>query len=56
MKRAWLDLDGVTDEWVEKLKVEKVSDGGRPRLLNPVGFAALFDNLKPCDWCCCINE
>ena len=55
-KRAWLDLDGVTDEWVANLKVEKVANGAPPRLLDPVAFAALFDRRKPCDCCCCINE
>ena len=36
-KRAWLDLDGVTDEWVNGLKVEKTA-AARPALLSPVGF------------------
>src|ERR1700687_649475 len=57
-KRAWLDLDGVTDEWIAGLKVEKVANGGRPKLLDPASFAALFDANKDCTCCsrCCLDE
>ena len=56
-KRAWLDLDGVTDEWIKGLKVETVAGGGRPALLDPAGFAALFDGRKSCcGGCCCVGE
>jgi NitT/TauT family transport system substrate-binding protein len=55
-KRAWLDLDGVTDEWVNGLEVEKVAGGGRPKLLDPAGFAALFEDRKTCCDCCCLSE
>jgi len=55
-KRAWLDLDGVTDEWVEGLKVEKVAGGGPPKLLDPAGFAALFEGRRSCCACCCLSE
>jgi NitT/TauT family transport system substrate-binding protein len=55
-KQAWLDLDGVTDEWVNGLKVEKVAGGGRPKLLDPAAFAALFEGRKECCACCCLNE
>jgi sulfonate transport system substrate-binding protein len=55
-KRAWLDLDGVTDAWVNGLKVEKVAEGGRPRLLDPAAFAALFDGRRTCCACCCIAD
>jgi NitT/TauT family transport system substrate-binding protein len=51
-RRAWLDLDGVTDEWVEGIKVHKVADGGRPALLEPAAFAALFDGRKTGCGCC----
>jgi NitT/TauT family transport system substrate-binding protein len=54
-RRAWLDLDGVTDEWVNGLKVERVANGGRPRLLDPAGFAALFEGRKACCACCCLE-
>jgi NitT/TauT family transport system substrate-binding protein len=58
VKRAWLDLDGVTDEWVNNLKVEKVADGGPVRLLEPAQFAALFEVKKDCTCCCrcCIDR
>jgi NitT/TauT family transport system substrate-binding protein len=46
-KKAWLDLDGVTDDWVKGLQVEKVAGGGRPAQLSPVDFAALFKG-EPC--------
>jgi NitT/TauT family transport system substrate-binding protein len=55
-KRAWLDLDGVTDEWINGLKIEKVANGGRPKLLDPAGFAALFEGRKVCCNCCCLTE
>jgi NitT/TauT family transport system substrate-binding protein len=42
-QRAWQDLDGVNDEWVKLLKVEKVADGGKPVLLTPQEFAAVYD-------------
>jgi NitT/TauT family transport system substrate-binding protein len=54
--RAWLDLDGVTDEWVNGLKVEKVAEGGRPKMLEPAAFAALFEGRKNCCSCCCVGE
>jgi NitT/TauT family transport system substrate-binding protein len=58
VQRAWLDLDGVTDEWVNDLKVEKVADGGPARLLPPAQFAALFEVKKDCTCCCrcCIDR
>jgi NitT/TauT family transport system substrate-binding protein len=49
-RRAWLDLDGVTDEWVNSLKVARV--GGRPRLLDPYQFAELFKGSQSCCACC----
>jgi NitT/TauT family transport system substrate-binding protein len=55
-KRAWLDLDGVTDDWIKDLKVEKVAGGGRPKLLDPTEFAALFEHRKSCCNCCCLTE
>jgi NitT/TauT family transport system substrate-binding protein len=51
-RRAWLDLDGVTDDWVNSLKVRKVSGGGPPRLLAPAAFAALFDGRSSSCGCC----
>jgi NitT/TauT family transport system substrate-binding protein len=54
-ERAWLDLDGVTDQWLQGLKVERVANGGRPRRLDPAAFAALCEGRLCCD-CCCINR
>jgi len=57
-KRAWVDLDGVSDEWVNNLTVEKVADGGRPRVLPPEQFVVLFEAKKDCTCCCrcCIEQ
>jgi NitT/TauT family transport system substrate-binding protein len=52
-QRAWLDLDGVTDDWINGLKVEQVAHGGRARLLDPAAFAALFDGPKESGNCAC---
>ncbi|OWK38299.1 ABC transporter substrate-binding protein [Fimbriiglobus ruber] len=55
-KRAWVDLEGVTDERVLAMKVERIEGGGRPALLAPREFAALFDMRKLCCGCCCLGE
>jgi NitT/TauT family transport system substrate-binding protein len=57
-RRAWLDLDGVTDEWIRSLEVEKVAGGGPAKLLDPVAFVALFKAQNDCDCCCrcCIDR
>jgi NitT/TauT family transport system substrate-binding protein len=57
-QRAWQDLDGVTDDWIRGLKVEKVAGGGRVKLLAPAQFAALFEANKDCTCCCrcCIDR
>ncbi len=54
-QKAWIDLDGVTDEWLDGLKVEKTA-AGPAVLLNPVEFAALFGGRSCCGHCCCIGE
>jgi sulfonate transport system substrate-binding protein len=54
-KRAWLDLDGVTDEWAQNLKAERGPEG-RPRQLGPVEFAALWnDRCLCCARGCCLE-
>lgn len=40
-KRAWLPLDGVTDEWIRELEVEQVADGGAPPPMDAAALAAL---------------
>jgi NitT/TauT family transport system substrate-binding protein len=54
-KKAWLDLDGVTDEWVRSLQVEKVAGGGRPVKLSPAGLAALFMGEICCQQGTCLG-
>jgi NitT/TauT family transport system substrate-binding protein len=48
-KKAWLDLPGVTDEWVKGLKVEKVAGGGPIPELRGAAFAAIFNRGAMCD-------
>src|SRR5262245_33718504 len=48
VQKAWLDLPGVTDEWVKNLKVEKVAGGGRPRKMSALEFASFFDDPRMC--------
>lgn len=54
-KQAWLDLDGVTDAWIDGAKVERVQ-GGRPAQLSPIAFAKLWGGRCLC--CargCCLD-
>jgi NitT/TauT family transport system substrate-binding protein len=48
-KNAWLDLDGVNDDWVKGLKVDKVAGGGPVPKLSGAAFAAIFDQGPMCD-------
>ncbi len=50
-KKAFMHLDGVTDEWIEKTQVEKVAGGDRLP-----GVGAKIANLKPRDskTACCL--
>ena len=54
-RRAWLDLDGVTDEWVNSLKVEKVQGGGPPLPLAPGMFASLCEGRRLNFGCCGVD-
>jgi NitT/TauT family transport system substrate-binding protein len=54
-KKAWLDLDGVTDEWIKSLKVEKIAGGGRPPKLEPEELAALFGGAPCCQGGVCLG-
>jgi sulfonate transport system substrate-binding protein len=53
--KAWLDLPGVTDEWVKGLNVEKVAGGGPPPRLSPAEFAALFGKRNCCTGGACLG-
>ncbi len=55
-KKAWLDLPGVTDDWIKNLEVEKVAGGGPPPRLTPEMVAALFDGKEACCSCCCATK
>ncbi|HEX8199134.1 MAG TPA: ABC transporter substrate-binding protein [Isosphaeraceae bacterium] len=50
-RRAWLDLRGVTDEWVAGLKVETIPGGGPPAA-NPAALAALLGGRGSLPSCC----
>jgi NitT/TauT family transport system substrate-binding protein len=53
-KRAWLDLEGVTDEWIESVQVENIAGGGDPPKLDPQALAALIGNEEVCcNYGCC---
>jgi NitT/TauT family transport system substrate-binding protein len=49
-QRAWLDLDGVTDDWVAGLKVETVAGGGPPPAEDAATLASMLGGAKPS--CC----
>lgn len=40
-RRAWLDLDGVSDDWIKGLEVERVAGGGPPPPLDAKVLATL---------------
>jgi NitT/TauT family transport system substrate-binding protein len=48
VETAWLDLPGVTDQWIEGLKIDKVAGGGRPPPMGAVEFASFFKDPKTC--------
>ncbi len=54
-RKAWQDLDGVTDDWVKSLQVEQVAGGGRPPKLSPADFAALLDRNLCCKGGVCLG-
>lgn len=54
-KKAWIDLDGVNDNWVRQLEVERVAGGSNVPRLDNAQFAALFDDKRECCSCCCLK-
>jgi sulfonate transport system substrate-binding protein len=54
VQRAWLDLEGVTDEWIRGVEVEKIEGGGDPPKLALADLIALIDCRKSCcKYGCC---
>jgi len=51
-KKAWIDLPGVTDEWVKGLEIEKVAGGGPVPRLSPEMLAVMFAGKEACCSCC----
>ncbi len=49
--RAWLDLEGVSDDWIQSLKVEHVANGGPAPPLNPTTITALLNGKAPISCC-----
>lgn len=55
-KKAWLDLDGVTDAWIDGIQVKREAAGGRPERLTPLAFAALWEGrCRCCSRGCCLE-
>jgi NitT/TauT family transport system substrate-binding protein len=50
-KRGFVHLEGVSDEWLKTLQVEKLADGQIPPRLNYQKYAAMF-LAQPGDPCC----
>jgi NitT/TauT family transport system substrate-binding protein len=50
-KRGFIHLEGVTDEWLKTLQVEKLADGQIPPKLNYQKYAKMF-LAQPDDPCC----
>ncbi len=44
-KKAWADLDGLTDEWVKGIQVDQVAGGGIPAPINAEQMDALLAAL-----------
>ncbi|MFL5341165.1 MAG: ABC transporter substrate-binding protein [Gemmataceae bacterium] len=53
--RAWMDLDGVTDEWIKNLNVERVAGGGPAPKLTPLQFVKLFGEEDCCSGGVCLG-
>jgi NitT/TauT family transport system substrate-binding protein len=55
-ERAWLDLEGVTDEWIESVEVEKIAGGGDPPKLSPQELVAMIEGKMDCCTLGCCGE
>lgn len=52
-KRAWIDLEGVSDEWIRGLKVEEIAGGGRPPAMDAATMVALIARDRAFEFLCC---
>lgn len=52
-KRAWVDLEGVNNEWLQTLQVETVAGGGRQAPPDPLLLAKLFMENQDFQFLCC---
>jgi NitT/TauT family transport system substrate-binding protein len=52
VRRAWLPLDGVTDQWIQSLIIEKVAGGGP---MDPQRALAALLGAQPCCNKCCLG-
>jgi len=50
-RRAWLALDGVSDEWIQGVAIERIPGGG-PVPTDPAFIAAIMKGKKPGTGCC----
>lgn len=50
-RRAWMDLDGVSDDWIQSLKVEHVTNSGPAPRLNAAAIAVLLSGGAPASCC-----
>ncbi len=47
-EKAWRDLDGVTDEWIQGVQVEKIAGGGKPPPMDAAALATALARLPAC--------
>jgi NitT/TauT family transport system substrate-binding protein len=52
-RRAWLDLEGVSDDWIKTLKVETIAGGGPPPPMDATTINALLASGKVTYSSCC---
>lgn len=52
VRRAWLPLDGVTDQWIQSLTIDKVAGGGP---MDPQRALEALLGAKPCCNKCCLG-
>jgi NitT/TauT family transport system substrate-binding protein len=46
--RAWLELEGANDEWIESVEVEKIAGGGDPPTMAPDTLKAMVSADEGC--------